>query len=204
MSIELYLAFVAASALLILTPGPVVALIIANATRYGLKFALATVVGSTFAMAGHLLLVAAGLSTLLAAAGEAFFWLKWIGVAYLIYLGIRALRAPASALDPDGPSSRKSISMIMVEAFVVSATNPKSLLFYAAFFPLFIVPGESAGPQLALLSVTFLTVAFSMDCGWALMASRARPIIARAGRWRNRITGGVLITAAAGLAFARK
>ncbi len=204
MPFELYLAFVAASALLILTPGPMVALIIANAVRYGPRFALATVVGSTVALAGQLVLVVAGLATALAAAGEAMFWIKWIGVAYLLYLGVRALRARVEKLDVETASAARSITAIFIEAVLVSATNPKTLLFYAAFFPLFISPAAPAGPQLALLSGTFLVVAFVIDCGWAFSATKARPFIARAGRWRNRITGGVLIAAAGALATVRK
>lgn len=201
---ELYLAFVAATAILILTPGPMVALIVANSLTYGLRFELATAAGSTLAMAGQLALVAAGLSSALGALGAAIFWIKWIGAAYLLYLGVAALRRPVAALDLDTPSRRKSMAAIFGQAMIVSATNPKTLIFYAAFFPLFVDAAAPVGPQMAVLAATFLVIAAALDSCWALAAARLKPVAARAGRWVNRLTGGVLIAAAAGLALARK
>ncbi len=203
MPLDLYFGFAVASALLILMPGPMVALIVSNSVNHGLKTGLLTVAGSAAAMIVHLIGVCVGLAALLASLGGAFFWLKWAGAAYLFYLGVRALLAgskQAAAFEGAG----KSVNRTLVEAFLVALTNPKTLLFYAAFFPLFIAPDRPALPQLALLSATFLAIACVLDCGWALMASRARPMLVRAGRWTNRVTGGVLILAAAGLAAARK
>lgn len=204
MSLELYLTFVAATAILILTPGPMVALIIANSLRYGLRYGLATVAGSTLAMAAQLTFVAAGLSSMLGAAGEAFFWIKWIGAAYLFYLGVTALRRPSARLDYDAPSQRKSMAAIFRQAVIVSATNPKTLLFYAAFFPLFVDHAAPMGPQMAILAATFLGIAAALDTCWALAAARLKPVAARAGRWFSRLTGGILIAAAAELALAQK
>ncbi|MEE2690064.1 MAG: LysE family translocator [Pseudomonadota bacterium] len=203
MPLDLYLGFAAASAALILMPGPMVALIVSNSVNHGLKTGLLTVAGSGAAMFVHLIGVCAGLATLLAAMGSAFFWLKWAGAAYLFYLGVRALRSkPKDISAPEGAG--KSVNRTLVEAFLVALTNPKTLLFYAAFFPLFISPDRAIVPQLALLSATFLVIACALDCGWAMTASRARPLLVRAGRWTNRVTGGVLILAAAGLAAARR
>jgi threonine/homoserine/homoserine lactone efflux protein len=204
MNLDLYFAFVAASALLILTPGPMVALIIANSVSYGLGRGLVTVAGSSAAMALHLALVCVGLASLLAGLGEALFWLKWAGAVYLLYLGLRALRGPAAPLETAAASQRKSVCRTFAEAFLVSLFNPKVLIFYAAFFPLFVSSAAPAGPQLLILSGTFLAVAMLLDAGWAVFADRARPLLGRAGRWGNRITGGVLIAAAGGLALARR
>jgi threonine/homoserine/homoserine lactone efflux protein len=203
MTLDLYLAFAAATALLILTPGPMVALIVSNALQYGRRYAFLTVAGSVLAMSAQLTLVSLGLAALLAKAGAAFFWLKWAGVVYLLILAVRALTAKEEALDLSAPP-RKSERAVLFEAAFVAATNPKTLLFYGAFFPLFIEPTAPAGPQLALLSGTFLVIATSLDCGWVLFASKARGAIARAGRWRHRISGGLLLAAAAGLAAVRK
>lgn len=203
MSPELYLGFVAATALLILMPGPMVALIVSNSVNHGLRTGLLTIVGSAAAMVIHLAGVCAGLATLLAAMGSAFFWLKWAGAVYLFYLGVHALMTPAKV--PDAPEApKKSAQRTIGEAFLVALTNPKTLLFYAAFFPLFIAPDRPALPQLLLLSATFIVIACVLDSGWAIMASRARPMLMRAGRWTNRVTGGVLILAAASLAAIRK
>ncbi|NOX95608.1 MAG: LysE family translocator, partial [Alphaproteobacteria bacterium] len=117
MSIELYLAFVAASALLILTPGPMVAYTVGTTLSRGLRHGLVAVAGSMLASAIQLGVVAVGLAALLSSAGEAFFWLKWIGVAYLTYLGIRALRQPADDLDPEVSASTVSERRTFIEAF---------------------------------------------------------------------------------------
>ena len=85
----------------------------------------------------------------------------------------------------------------------MSLTNPKTLLFYGAFFPQFVAPGRAVGPQLWVLSLTFMAVALLVDTGWALAAGRARTVLAKRGRLRNRLSGGVLIGAGAALALAR-
>lgn len=202
MPLELYLAFVAASALLVLTPGPMVAYLVATTLSHGLRHGLMALIGSAAASALQLAVVVAGLSLILSAAGEAFVWIKWIGVAYLVYLGVKALREPASTLEPAlvHRSGRRTI----VEAFFVNLTNPKALLFHGAFLPLFVSPSAPATPQLVILAVTFVVVAAVLDGCWAVFAARMKPLLARLGRWRNRVTGGVLLTAAAGLALARK
>ncbi|MBT8471169.1 MAG: LysE family translocator [Marinicaulis sp.] len=199
---SLYLAFVAASALLILTPGPMVAFVTATTLARGLGHGFVAVAGSTLASAIQLGVVALGLTAILNAASEAFAIIKWIGVAYLLFLGINALRSPADALAAGKPKA--TARRTFVEAFFVNLTNPKALLFHGAFLPLFISADAPAGPQLALLAVTFLVIAFVMDCGWALFAARLQPVLAHTGRWRRRLTGGVLLTAAAGLALVRK
>lgn len=202
----MYFAFVGASVLLILTPGPMVAYVTATTLMRGLRHGLYAVAGSTLASAIQLAVVALGLTAILSAAGEAFFWIKWIGVVYLLYLAFRALRQPVDALETDAAIAGISYSTrrTFVEAFFVNLTNPKALLFHGAFLPLFISPVAPAGPQLFLLAATFLLIAFVMDSLWALTAERSRPLLARLGRWRHRITGCVLVTAAAGLALVRK
>ena len=203
MTTELYLAFCAACVALFLTPGPMVAYIIGTTLSRSVAHAFAAIAGSLAACAIQLTIVAMGLAAILATAGAAFFWIKWLGVAYLVYLGVKALRAPAEDLEAAAPAAR-SLRRAASEGFVVALTNPKTLLFHSAFLPLFISPASSPGPQLALLAATFLVICAIVDCGWALTASRARPFIARIGRWRGRITGAVFLTAAAGLALVKK
>lgn len=202
MSLELYLAFVAASALLVLTPGPMVAYLVATTLSHGLRHGMMALIGSAAASAVQLAIVVAGLSLLLSLAGEAFVWLKWIGVAYLLYLGVKALREPAEDLAP--ATTHRSSRRTVAEAFFVNLTNPKALLFHGAFLPLFVSPTAPATPQLVLLAVTFIIVAAVLDGCWALFAARLQPVLARVGRWRHRITGGVLIGAAGALALVRK
>ncbi|MEM8770127.1 MAG: LysE family translocator [Pseudomonadota bacterium] len=200
---NLYLAFVAASALLVLTPGPMVAYLVATTLAHGLRHGLMALIGSAAASAVQVTLVVLGLALILSAASEAFFWIKWAGVAYLIYLGVKALRAPADDVSPALAPSR-SQQRTIVEAFLVNLTNPKALLFHGAFLPLFVSPAAPATPQLAMLGATFVVVAAVLDGGWALFAARLQPVLRHIGRWRHRVTGAVLLTAAAGLALARK
>ncbi|MEZ5893818.1 MAG: LysE family translocator [Parvularculaceae bacterium] len=203
MTPELYIAFCGACVALFLTPGPMVAFIIATTLSRSMRHGLAAIAGSLAACAIQLGVVAAGLAALLSSAGHAFFWIKWFGVAYLVYLGVKALRAPVENLGDAAPATG-SLRRAATDGFVVALTNPKTLLFHGAFLPLFISPDAAPGPQLALLAVTFIALCAIVDCGWAVFAARARPFVARIGRWRNRITGGVFLTAAAGLALVRK
>ena len=129
--------------------------------------------------------------------------LRWIGVVYLLYLGVETLRRPPVDLAATRPDL-KSTRQIYFKGVLVSLTNPKTLLFFGAFLPQFVDAKSNAISQLALLSVTFIVLCTMVDVTWALAAGRARPLLVRAGRWTNRITGGVLITAAAALALARK
>lgn len=203
MTAEMYLAFCAACVALFLTPGPMVAYIIGTTLSRSVAHALAAIAGSLAACAIQLTVVAFGLAALLASAGAAFFWIKWLGVAYLAYLGVRALRAPVEDLADAAPAAR-SLKRAAREGFLVALTNPKTLLFHSAFLPLFISPSAPPGPQLGLLAATFLAICAVIDCGWALTASRVKPWLSRIGRWRGRITGAIFLTAAAGLALARK
>ena len=203
MSPALYAAFVAATTVLMLIPGPNVALIAANSIAHGARYGLLTVAGTTAAMVLQLGLTALGLTALLGDLARAFEVLRWVGVGYLLWLGISAWRAPAADLTKTAPQPR-SPRAIFLRGFLVSLTNPKTLLFYAAFFPQFLVSGAHVGPQIAMLAATFLAIAAIVDSGWALLAARFRGLLAVNGRLRNRLTGGLLIGAGLGLALARK
>jgi threonine/homoserine/homoserine lactone efflux protein len=202
MSVELYFAFVAASVALALMPGPNVALIVANSVAYGPRYGFITVAGTSSAMVPQLTVVTLGLSAVLSFMAEWFEVLRWAGVAYLVYLGIQAWRTPP--LDLSTNPQPKSARAIYLRGVLVSLTNPKTLLFFGAFLPQFVDPKSDATSQLALLSLTFLIIAASIDICWALLASKARATLAKFGTWTNRITGGVLISAGVGLALARK
>jgi len=202
-NLHLYLAFVAAVTILMLIPGPNVALIVANSVSYGFRYGLLTVAGTSSAMVVQLSLTILGMTELLGTLGSWFEWIRWIGVAYLIYLGVTTWRAPPLNLAEVAPEP-KSARAMYTRALLVSLTNPKTLFFYGAFFPQFIVTNHNFAAQVAMLSVTFLLLAVMVDCGWALAAGRARGLLAVHGRLRNRISGGLLVGAGIGLAFARK
>ena len=204
MPLDLYLAFIAACVVLIAIPGPNVALIVANSVAHGARYGLMTVAGTASAMVLQLALVVLGASALLGMLANLFDWLRWLGVAYLVWLGVRTWRAAATDLAGTQAEPR-SMASIFSRGFAVSLTNPKTLLFYAAFLPQFVGAGEGeVTRQLLLLAGTFLVVAVLLDGAWALLAGRLRSLLRARARLRNRITGGLLIGAGVGLAFARK
>jgi len=200
---HLFLAFVLAVTILMLIPGPNVALIVANSVTYGFRYGLLTVAGTSSAMVLQLGLTVLGMTELLGTLGAWFEWIRWIGVAYLIYLGVAQWRAPPVNLAEVVPEP-KSARAMFTRALLVSLTNPKTLFFYGAFFPQFVVTSHDVGAQVAILSATFLLLAVLLDGCWALAAGRARGLLAMHGRLRNRISGGLLVGAGIGLALARK
>jgi homoserine/homoserine lactone efflux protein len=191
-------AFIAAVTLLMLIPGPNVALIVTNSVTHGVRAGLTTVAGTVAAQALSLALVTAGMTALLQQVGAWFGWLRWAGAVYLVWLGIRQWRAATPDFARIAPRPR-----VFAQAFLVSLVNPKTLLFYAAFFPQFITLGAPVWPQAALLSVVFLMIASVIDSGWAFAASRVRPLLAPRGRLTNRLAGGILVGAGATLALLR-
>jgi homoserine/homoserine lactone efflux protein len=199
---SLLLAFIATVTVLMLIPGPNVALIVANSVAYGARYGLLTVAGTSSAMVVQLGLTALGMTELLGTLGVWFAWLSWIGVAYLLYVGVMQWRAPVVDLTRTR-AEPKSARAIFVRALLVSLTNPKTLFFYGAFFPQFIVMTRDVGSQVAILSAVFLGIAIVVDGAWALVAGRARGLLATRGRLRNRVSGGMLIGASAALALVR-
>ena len=203
---ELFAAYLFATAVLILMPGPIVTLVVANSLAYGARTGLATVAGAS---SGNALLIAAGalgLTTVLALVADVFQWVRWAGVAYLVYLGIRhwqaVFRQPAETAARPMPSAHG----VFWQGVLVAITNPKTILFYAAFFPQFLDTTLPVGPQLACMSVAFVVIATTFDSGYAVLAGRLRAFFAegRGARWRNGITGTLLIGTGLGLALARR
>ena len=201
--LDLYLTFVAATSLLMLIPGPNVALIVANSVAYGPRYGFLTVAGTSSAMVPQLALTAFGMTAALGTAAEWFEWIRWLGVLYLLYVGVQQWRAPALDLTQTKPQPR-SFRSIYARGLLVSLTNPKTLLFYGAFFPQFVSLEGPVALQVTVLSLTFLMLAVLWDCLWALAAGRARGLLAARGTLRNRLSGGLLIGAGVGLALARK
>lgn len=200
--VSLLLAFMLATSILMLIPGPNVALIVANSVAWGTQYGLLTVAGTAAAMVVQLALTALGMSAVLGTLAEWFGLLRWVGVAYLLWLGVRQWRAPVADLTRVA-AQPKSARAIALRGFLVSLTNPKTLLFYGAFFPQFVRVDRPVLGQVAVLSVVFLALALLLDGGWAVVAGRARFLLAARGRLRNRLSGGALVCAGVGLALAR-
>ncbi len=205
MSLELYLTFVAATTVLIIVPGPTVTLVIANSLAHGSRRALLTVAGSQCALAIQLAVVALGLTSLMFVLAEWFEWLRWLGVAYLLWLGVQRWRAAGEQRD-EGEARPTSSRRLFGQGFLVTLSNPKVLFFHAAFFPQFVDPAAPVAFQLAVLCTSFLCIALLLDGGYAILAGRLRGWLATPSKMRisDRITGTLLIGAGLWLAAARR
>jgi threonine/homoserine/homoserine lactone efflux protein len=200
MTLSTYLLYVAAVALLILTPGPTMLMCINNALNHGPRSAMTSVAGAVSAVLCVMVLSAMGLGALLAASETAFTVTKVLGAAYLIWLGIKTFRSDAVTFQPGmAPVGRASRSFYL-QGVLVGASNPKAVLFFAAFFPQFINPAAPLVPQLAVLALTFVAFELSVLTACALGVSRLVPLLSstRPVRWINRICGG-LFTVMGGL-----
>jgi threonine/homoserine/homoserine lactone efflux protein len=191
-SAPLLAAFLAASFVLAVTPGPGVVYIVARTLAQGRSAGLASVAGVAAGNLGNAVGAALGLAALFAVSSLAFIVVKYAGAAYLVYLGIKALRGPAAvatAGDFAAPQKRR----IARDGFLVALLNPKTALFFAAFLPQFIDPARPAALQAALLGVAFVAVAALTDSAYVLAASIAG---ARIGRSRRLETVGRYTAAA--------
>jgi homoserine/homoserine lactone efflux protein len=203
MTVEMYLAFVAMTVVLILIPGPNVALIVANSVAHGTRYGLVTVFGTSSAALVQLALVLFGLTRLVGVMAEAFDWLRWAGVGYLLWLAWKSW----TAVDDDlgaVKAQRQTAGRLIARGFLVSLTNPKTLAFYGAFFPQFITDPETAGRDLAILAITFLALGLMLDSVWAIAAGRARSFLTAKAKIRHRITALALAGAGLGVALARR
>ena len=190
-----------ATIVLILIPGPNVALIVANSLKHGLRSGLITAAGTTAGIAIQLLLVVAGMAALIETTAAALSWIKWAGVVYLIYLGIRTWNEPADDLGQIAAQSRAGTFW---RATVIAVINPKTLLFNAAFLPQFVTGTDGAAGELVAVTAVFITVIIIGDALWAVCAASARNWLRRYGNLRNRLTGGFLVSAGLGLALTRR
>jgi threonine/homoserine/homoserine lactone efflux protein len=207
MDLHLWLAFVGASAVLGLIPGPAVTSIVGYALGSGRRTALASVAGMT---AGNLIcmtLSMAGVGAILAASALAFSVLKWIGALYLIGLGLwtlwKARRLTDEHIAPPSPISPRAA---FAGNLAVGIFHPKTIVFFVAFAPQFISAREAYLPQAAILIATFCVVVAITDTTYALVASRASALLRRPRTllWSRRASGGVLIAAGIATAAARR
>jgi threonine/homoserine/homoserine lactone efflux protein len=201
-NLGLYAAFLAATAVLILVPGPVFTLVVTESARHGRRVGFATVLGTTIAGAVQLALVVLGLAALISAFSGLFAVVRWAGAAYLVYLGVRALWRAGRGHEPAPLTPEARAGAAFRRGLLVSLSNPKSLVFHSAFLPQFVDPALPAGPQLALLGASYVAVAFTLDSCWMLAGSSlgARLVTRRSRALLERLSGGVLIAGGVSLA----
>ena len=196
MSFPTWLAFVAASSILLVIPGPTILMVISYALGQGKRVAVPVAAGVALGDFTAMTLSMLGVGALLAASATLFTALKWIGGAYLIYLGIKLIRAGGRIGDVEGRTAG-SMPRMVAHAWLVTALNPKGITFFVAFLPQFLDPAGSFWAQLALFEATFLVLASANSFGYALAASRARRLFRQpsAIAWFNRVGGTLLVGA---------
>lgn len=199
--IDNILALIAATAVLIVIPGPNVALIVASSLQRGYRYGLVTVLGTTLGVGLQLVFVVGGFAVLIEMAATALTWVRWFGVAYLVCLGIKTWNEPASDLSEIRAGTENKA---FLRGLGLAVINPKTLLFNAAFLPQFVGQSMHVTAQLVILSTIFLITVAIGDSLWVAFAGSARKWFEKIGKLRNKIAGGFLIGAGVGLALARK
>jgi homoserine/homoserine lactone efflux protein len=202
MSLELYIAYVLTCAVIALIPGPTVTVIVANSLRYGARAGLLNVAGTQLGLALMMLILVVGLSSVIAAMGWLFEWLRWAGAAYLVWLGYKLLRSPEAIADAEGaPAARGGF---FLQGFLVLMANPKALLWFGAFIPQFVDPKGNYVAQIVGLGLTAMAVALVSDGAYAVLTGRAGALLSRKRiRLVSRLSGGFLIGGGIWLALTR-
>ncbi len=197
MSLELWLAFVAATAVLLVIPGPTILTVISYSIAHGRRAKLPLVAAVALGDSTALVLSLVGLGALLAASALWFTVVKVIGGIYLVVLGIRMLRAGVTSAPLPAVAAPASLWRLFANTWLVTALNPKGIIFFVAFLPHFINPSAALGPQLWVLALTFVVMAAINAMLYAAFAGSARRLLS-SGRAQRRfnVAGGTLLTAA--------
>lgn len=192
---SLLAAFLVASFVLAVTPGPGVLYIVTRSLAQGRAAGLASVAGVALGNLGNAIGASIGLAALFAVSAWAFTVVKFAGALYLVWLGVQALRTPVAAA-PGTALARVAPWRIFRDGFVVALLNPKTAMFFVAFLPQFMGPGPASAAQSVALGAIFVLVAAATDTAYALAAGEAAPLLARSGRLQRAtryITGGTFI-----------
>ncbi len=201
MSIETYLIYLGVLAAFFLTPPDTSQLlIISNSLRHGLRRSAATIAGDLSANALQMTAAAFGLTAIIAASADAIWIIKWGGVAYLAWIGLRLMMTRGGAAEP-GAARDARTGILFRQGFLTSSANPYAVVFFGALFPQFIDPAQAVLPQLLILGITYLLVdgAVLLLWGWTTTRTLER-LRALSGVWVNRISGALMIAASALLA----
>lgn len=202
---EHYLLFLAIAFLTVLSPGPGVVLTLTNSVRYGVWGALSGILGiasGTFIVAG---ISASSLGILLATSSLVFTIVKYIGAAYLIYLGVRLWRSTGIKID-DSAADKKPHKIKFLEGFTLQLTNPKAVFFFLSIFPQFVEPSQAFVPQFAILVATYSSLVVVIHLLYASIAHRARNWFAsgKGSQHLNKIGGSIFVFFGMGLATSSK
>lgn len=197
MQLELWITFVFACVIFSVSPGASMVVTISNSIAGGIQIAMKSILGLQLALLTHILIVSVGLGALLATSALAFTILKYLGAAYLLYLGFTKFFSKKKIVkDEDEISNLRSSKSLIWEGFVVNMMNPKSIIFLAAFLPQFLNPAEALFFQYMVLGITVLSVDLIVMCCYATLASSIRPYLLKSkfAEIQNKIFGSLFIT----------
>jgi len=202
MSLQFYLAYVAACVVIVIVPGPTVTLIVANSITHGTRAGLLNIAGTQLGLAVMMGIVLIGLASIIETMGFWFDWLRLAGAAYLVWLGWKLLRAPGALAAPgQTPAPRGGF---LLQGFLVLMGNPKALLLFGAFIPQFVDPKADYVWQVILLGATAMATAAIFDSAYAVLSGRAREFLSvRRARLVSRASGLFLIGGGVWLALGR-
>ena len=203
MPLENWLAYTFVTATFLLIPGPTILLVISYSMISGRKAVFALLLGVGLGDIVAMILSFIGVGLLLQTVTIAFQFLKWIGAAYLIWLGIRMWRSASESMELSAITDNKVWHAIMANAFVITALNPKSIVFFLAFLPQFINSEKPFITQSLILGSTFLVLAIISVLFYSMLASFTgqQMQLSLIHRWTNRIGGSLLIGAGGMIAF---
>lgn len=199
-----YFLYIAVAAATIASPGPGVVLSISNSIKYGFLGALSGILGVASGVLCVAIISATSLAVILSSSALAFTVLKYIGAAYLIYLGIKMWRS-TSKFESNNESGLKSNKQKFLEGFLITLLNPKPVFFFMALFPQFINPGESYLMQFVLLAVTFSVLVLVIHSGYAFFAKAAKSKLStpRGSKLLSRVSGSFYLFFGVGLASSK-
>jgi homoserine/homoserine lactone efflux protein len=202
MNVELFTAFILITIVLIVTPGPIVTLVISTGATQGVRAALTTVAGTTLGNALLLTAIAFGLDWVLTNAVLLFEALRWGGAAYLVWLGVQAWRGAGKS----GAALPLKSRVHLARGMLVALSNPKTIVFFTAFLPQFIDPALPVGHQLLVMCACSVTLGCVLDCGWALAAGYGRSVFVKPqhNRLLGRLSALALIGGGIWLSLARR
>lgn len=206
MTLSTWLAFMAASWAISLSPGSGAISAMSAGLRFGFSRGYWNTVGLILGIMFQLLIVSLGLGALLAASEVAFSAVKWAGVAYLVYLGVRQMRSRAAPVDADGAAGNGSVRSLLANGFLVNATNPKGTVFLLAVVPQFLDPLHALAPQYAIIGATLVFTDMVTMGLYTVLAAKVLRLLRSPAHiaWMNRLFGGLFIIAGVWLATFRR
>lgn len=203
MALDLYFAYLLACVLIAIIPGPTVTVIVANSLKHGTRAGLLNVAGTQLGLALMMLTLVVGLTSVIAAMGWVFDWLRYAGAAYLVWLGWKLLRSPDLISETQASSVPRG--GFFLQGFLVMMANPKALLFFGAFIPQFVDPRGNYVAQIVLLGITAMVIALLSDGAYAVLTGRAGYLLSKNRvRLVSRLSGACLIGGGIWLALTRR